>query len=117
MSHRIRRISEILKRELGLLIGREITFPVPLVTVSGVDITPDLRNAHVFITALCNAQERGEILGLLEKNRPHLQSEIARRVVLKQTPHLHFAFDTSIERGSRVIEILDELGLGGEPQP
>lgn len=111
MNHRLRRVTEILKRELGLIIHREITFPVPLVTISAVDITPDLKNAHVFVSAIGNSNQRGTVLELLEKNRPALQSELAKRVVLKHTPHLHFKFDESIERGSRVLGILDELGL------
>ena len=43
-----------------------------------------------------------------------LQAETAKRVVLKFTPHLHFQLDESIERGSRVLDILDELDTGGE---
>jgi ribosome-binding factor A len=111
MNHRLRRVSEILKRELGQIIHREITFPVPLVTISAVDITSDLKNAHVFVSAMGDDNQRGTILSLLEKNRATLQSELAKRIVLKQTPHLHFRFDESIERGTRVLGILDELGL------
>lgn len=117
MSMRLRRVSEILKRELGVIISREITFPVPLVTLTSVDLTPDLKHAHLFISAIGGEDKRGTILELLEKNRPLLQSELAKRVSLKQTPHLHFKFDGSIERGSRVLGILHELGLDGNVKP
>ena len=52
MKHRIERVCEVLKRELGQIILRELTFPAPLVTVSGVKITPDLKRAHVYVSAL-----------------------------------------------------------------
>lgn len=111
MNHRLRRVTEILKRELGTIIIRDITFPVPLVTISSVDITPDLKNAHVYVSAIADDTQREHIISLLEHHRIALQSELAKRVVIKHTPHLHFRFDGSIERGTRVLNILDQLGL------
>lgn len=111
MNHRLRRVSEILKRELGSILPREIVFPVPLVTVSAVDVTPDLRQAHVFVSAIATPYQISEILRLLESARPRLQAELAKRVIIKHTPHLHFRFDESMERGTRVLGILDDLGL------
>ena len=102
---------EVLKRELGLIILRELTFPTPLVTLSAVDITPDLKQAFVYVSALGNDAQRQEVLTLLEQNRGMLQALVSKRVVLKHTPHLNFKLDDSIERGSRVLNILDDLGL------
>jgi len=111
MKHRIERVCEVLKRELGQIILRELTFPTPLVTISGVDITPDLKQAHVYVSAMGTDVQREAILSVLEQNRGMLQAEISKRVVLKHTPHLNFKLDDSIERGSRVLNILDDLGL------
>ncbi len=102
---------EVLKRELGLIILRELTFPTPLVTVSAVDITPDLKQAFVYVSALGNDAQRLEVITLLEQNRGTLQALVSKRVVLKHTPHLNFKLDDSIARGSRVLNILDDLGL------
>lgn len=115
MKHRIERVCEVLQRELGAIIVRELTFSAPLVTVSAVDITPDLKQAHVFVSALGTDAQKRRALETLEHNRSLLQSELAKRVTLKNTPHLHFKFDTSIERGTRVLGILDELGLDEKP--
>ena len=104
----------MIKRELGVIIAREITFSSPLVTVSGVDITPDLKQAHVFVSALGSNSDRRNAIKLLEQNRVILQSALAKRVVIKHTPHLHFKLDDSVERGVRVLHILDDLGL--EPE-
>ena len=111
MKHRIERVCEVLKRELGQIILRELTFSTPLVTVSGVEITPDLKQAHVYVSALGNDAQRQNVLTVLEQNRGMLQAQVSKRVVLKHTPHLNFKLDDSIERGSRVINILDDLGL------
>ncbi len=109
MSHRLIRVCELLKRELGLLISREIKFEAPLVSIRAVDITPDLKQAHVYISVIGSESQKKGVLQLLEKNRPFLQRETSKRVILKHTPILHFKLDESIERGSRVIALLDEL--------
>jgi len=111
MKHRIERVCEVLKRELGRIILRELTFSTPLVTVSGVEITPDLKQAHVYVSALGNDAQRQNVLTVLEQNRGMLQAQVSKRLVLKHTPHLNFKLDDSIERGSRVLNILDDLGL------
>ncbi len=117
MNHRLERVCEILKRELGGIILREIDFSSVLVTVSAVDITPDLKQAHVFVTALGSAGQQRRALEKLESHRVHLQAELAKRVTLKHTPLLHFKIDEAIERGSKVLSIMEELGLDGDPAP
>ncbi len=109
MSHRLIRVCELLKRELGILISREIKFEAPLVSIRAVDITPDLKQAHVYVSVIGKDSQKEGVLQLLEKNRPFLQRELSKRVILKHTPILHFKLDESIERGSRVIALLDEL--------
>lgn len=117
MKYRLERVREVLKRELGSIMVKELRFTSPLVTVSDVDITPDLKQAHVFISAIGGANQRREAIETLEQNRAMLQQELSRRVVLKNTPHLNFKLDESIERGTRIITIMDELGLTPEKSP
>ena len=112
MKHRLLRVNELLKRELSALLVREMTFENLLVTVNQVDVTPDLKSAHVYISVL-GSDGRKEVLPKLEANRATLQADLSRHVVLKYTPHLVFHLDDSIERGARVLEILQEI----EPPP
>ncbi len=114
MKHRLVRVAEILKRELSTVILREVPSDGALITVNAVDVSPDLRNATVHVGVLGTAAQQRDALGRLEQHRAVLQAECAKRVVLKFTPHLHFQLDESIERGSRVLDILDELGVEGE---
>ncbi|HEX3817587.1 MAG TPA: 30S ribosome-binding factor RbfA [Chthoniobacterales bacterium] len=108
MKHRLLRVNELLKRELSALLVREMSFGNVLVTVNQVDVTPDLKSAHVYISVL-GSEGRKEVLPKLEANRVALQADLSRHVVLKYTPHLVFHLDDSIERGSRVLEILQEI--------
>ena len=108
MKHRQLRLNELVKRELSGIIVREMNFEGALVSINDVDVTPDMKSAHVFVSVLGSTQ-RENVINKLEENRPALQAELSRKVVLKYTPHLVFHLDTSIERGARVIEIMDEI--------
>jgi ribosome-binding factor A len=108
MKHRQLRVNELVKRELSAIVAREINFEDVLVTINAVNVTPDLKNAHVFVSTL-GPVTGTSVLAKLEAHRPALQAELSRHVVLKYTPHLVFHLDDSIERGARVLEILQDL--------
>ena len=108
MKHRMLRINEVVKRELSGIIAREMSFAGALVSINHVDVTSDLKNAHVFVSVL--GTDSGEsVLSKLASHRVTLQAELARHVTMKYTPHLIFHLDDSIQRGARVIEILQEI--------
>ena len=108
MKHRMLRINEVVKRELSGIIAREMNFEGALVSINHVDVTSDLKNAHVFVSVL--GTEAGDsVISKLASNRSALQAELARHVTMKYTPHLIFHLDNSIERGARVIEIMQEM--------
>ena len=111
MKHRLQRVNEVLKRELSEIILREVSFEAKLVTVQSVDIAPDLKNAFVYVSAIGSDEEKRAAITALREHRQTLQHELTKRVVLKYTPQLHFKIDESIERGDRVIEILDQIEL------
>jgi ribosome-binding factor A len=108
MKHRLLRVNELVKRELSVIIAREINFEGVLVTVNDVDVAADLKSAQVFVSALGPARGKN-VIETLEAHRSMLQAELSRHVVLKYTPHLIFHLDNSIQRGARVLEILHDL--------
>jgi ribosome-binding factor A len=108
MKHRMLRINEVVKRELSGIVAREINFEGALVSISHVDVTPDLKNAHVFVSVL-GTEARESVISKLASQRAALQAELARHVTMKYTPHLIFHLDDSIERGTRIIEIMQEM--------
>ena len=108
MKHRMLRVNEVVKRELSGIIAREMNFEGVLVSINHVDVASDLKNAHVFVSVL--GTEAGEsVISKLNSHRATLQAELARHVTMKYTPHLIFRLDNSIERGTRVIEIMQEM--------
>jgi ribosome-binding factor A len=109
-SHRMLRVRELLKREIGEILRREL--PVDqagLITVNDVDLSGDLRNAKVFVGFLGSPEQQRTGLGLLQKNRARIQNLMAKSVFLKYMPRLHFVVDDSVVRGNRVLEIIAEL--------
>jgi ribosome-binding factor A len=77
------------------------------VTVTGVETSPDLRHARVFVSVLGNKEEREESLAGLQRAHGVLQAEIAKLTHMKRTPELKFVYDETVERGMRVNEILE----------
>src|SRR6266550_1970410 len=88
MKHRMLRVNEVVKRELSGILAREISFEGALVTINHVNVNPDLKSAHVFVSVL-GSEKAEDVMTRLEKHRPAFQSELARRVTMKYTPRLH----------------------------
>jgi ribosome-binding factor A len=109
MKHRLLRVNELLKRELSSIITREMTFDDVLVTLNQVDVTPDLKHAHAYVSVFGKKSEAAAAMAKLEESRVILQTALAKSVTLKYTPHLVFHLDDSIERGARVFEILQQI--------
>ncbi len=114
MNNRMARVREVMRREIGVAIERNLVFEGGLVTVNGVEVTPDLKHCDVFVSVLGSVAQQQSALRLMESNRALLQSQVAKRVVLKFTPRLHFKLDTSVAHGARIIALLDEIGLPPE---
>jgi ribosome-binding factor A len=109
-SLRLQKVRELLKREIGEVIRRE--FPVHetgLITVNDVDVSGDLKSAVVFISILGNKEQQKHGNDLLNRQRGRIQSLLARAVILKYTPILRFIVDDSVQRGNRVMQIIEEL--------
>ena len=110
MSRRTDRMSSLVQIELGELIVKKLKDPrIGFVTVTGVDMTPDLKQARVYYTVLGKEKERRETQRGLEHSAGYLQHEIAVRLKLRYTPKLMFRFDESLERGIVIEKILHDL--------
>jgi ribosome-binding factor A len=103
------RVAEVLRKELSACMSQSLDLEGLLITISSVELPPDMRQAYVYVSTLHPDLERAEALKLLNRNRAVWQSAIGRRLGTKFTPQLHFRFDDAIERGDRVMEILTKL--------
>jgi len=110
MSLRLERVRELLKREVGEVIRRELPVnEAGLINVNDLEVAPNLKNATVFIGILGGKAQKEKGMQLLEKNRARIQGLLAKAVILKYTPRLRFVLDESVERGNRILQIIEEL--------
>jgi ribosome-binding factor A len=110
MSLRLQRVRELLKREIGEVIRRQLPVDeVGLIDVNDVDVAPNLHNATVYIGVLGGEAQKKRAMVALEENRKRIQGYLGKAVVLKYTPHLRFVLDDSVERGNRILRLLDDL--------
>jgi len=114
LSLRLQRVRELLKREIGEVIRREIPVgEAGLITVNDVEVSSDLQAATVHIGILGSAEQQKKGLAQLDQHRKRIQGLVGKAVILKYTPHLRFKIDESIEQGNRVLKIIDELEHSG----
>jgi ribosome-binding factor A len=106
---RMRRINEVLREVVGAAIAGELSDPrIGFVTVTAVETSPDLRTAKVFVSVLGDEDEREASLEGLRSSHGVIQSRIAAETRMKRTPTLTFHYDDTIEKASRVSELLEE---------
>lgn len=115
MKNRLARVNEVIKRELGAMLTRDLQFGGALVTVQSTEVSPDLRHCKVYVGVIGSPAQANQALQKLAAHRGELQAGIAKRVVLKYTPQLAFYLDDSVERGVRVVQLLEELDHEQDP--
>ncbi len=115
MSKRTERVADLIRRELAEMLLHKLRDPrLGFVSVTGVEVSPDLSNAKVYVSSLAGEAKGHELLAVLRRAAPYLRHELAPRLQLREVPTLSFTYDQSIERGARVEELLRKLH-DGEP--
>ena len=116
MSQRTDRVDELLRQEIGAIIGRDVADPrIGFVTITEVETAPDLRHARVWVSVIGQPAERDATVVALRRAMPFVRRELGRRLRLKRIPDLHIELDDSAERATRVLHLLDELDSGAPP--
>ena len=106
---RAQRAGRLIQEEISKIIQREIKDPrIGLVTVTGVDITDNLRYAKVFITVFKEENKEKTLKGL-EHAKGFIRREIGQRIKMRFTPEIEFEFDEAAERGARIEEVLRKI--------
>jgi ribosome-binding factor A len=108
---RMRRVNEAVREVLSSQLALGLKDPrIGFVTVTGVDTTPDLRAARVYVSVLGSDDERAAALDGLTSSRGFLQAQIAHELRMKRTPALSFHYDDTVERADRMMRLLDDEG-------
>ena len=109
---RVRRVSELVRRQVSQFILRELADEgLGILSVTAVDMSRDLQQATVFVSPLARGPDIDSILTVLEENVPAVRRDLARSLYLRRVPHLTFRYDESVERGQRLTKVIDELEL------
>ena len=109
-TRRQRRVSELIHRELSLLQLHEVRDPrLAGVTLTEVDVTPDLMIARIYLTVMGEEEARVQALKGLDHAKGFLRSQLASRVELRYVPELEFKLDKSADYARRIDELLDRL--------
>ena len=106
---RAQRAGRLIQEEISKIIQRELKDPrIGLVTVTGVDVTDDLRYAKVFITVFKKKKKEKTLEGL-EHAKGFIRRELGQRIKMRFTPEIEFGFDESVEHGAHIEEILRKI--------
>lgn len=120
MSQRTQRLGDLVRAELAVLLQREMRDPrVALATITGVEVTTDLRYARVRVSALGDEPKRLETVAALEHAKGFLRRALAQRLDLRVTPELRFELDRGAEHSQHISDLLDSLAAtddGAEPE-
>ncbi len=111
MAHRIERVNHLIRQEVSQLLQRQVKDPRlgSFVTVTEVSTSPDLKYARIYVSRIGSSDEKQETLDGLAAAAGFLRNELARRLELRRVPELRFQWDNSIERGARLLTLIDEV--------
>jgi ribosome-binding factor A len=109
MSQRVQRVSELIKRELSMVLERHYRMEGMVLTVHEARVTPDLKQCFAYIGILGSTKDADAIIEKLNKQRGAIQREVHKRIVMKHSPQIFFRLDKSVERGVRILNAIDNL--------
>ena len=114
MSQRTARVDELLREEISAILQREVDDPrIGFLTITEVEVSRDLSHANVWVSVIGGADEKKLTLRALSHAMPFVRQRLGK-LRLKRIPALHVKEDDTAERGTRVLQILDNLDHGGE---
>jgi len=111
-SRRVARVSELIKREVSKMLLQDIKddrVGAGMVSVTDVDVSGDLQHAKIFVSIYGSAAAKAETMAGLKAATGFVRSELGQRVRLRRTPEVVFLEDNSLERGDRILSLLNRI--------
>ncbi|MCS7172686.1 MAG: 30S ribosome-binding factor RbfA [Armatimonadetes bacterium] len=113
---RVEKLRELIREEVSEIIHRVLKDPrIGFTSVTDVELSSDLRHAKIFVSVLGSEEDRRRTMEALQNAVGFVRTELGRRIRIYRTPEIQFRLDTSIERGTRVMELLRSLSAPEEP--
>ena len=108
-TQRAHRVGDQIQRELAEVLRLHVKDPrIGMVTITAVEVSPDLSHAKIFFSHLAGAEQKGAAVDALQHTAGYLRTELAHRLKLYTVPQLHFVYDDSIETGLRISKLIDD---------
>ena len=118
MTHRVEQIESTMRKALAQVLHRKISDPRirGMVSITELDISPDLKNAKVLISVLPDQYEKRTLAGLRAANR-HIHGELKKIVAFRIVPHLDFRLDSTLKKSSEIFDAISQAmdRTGDEP--
>jgi ribosome-binding factor A len=110
-THRLEKVNHLIRQELSDMLLRETKDPrlSGYISINSVSTTPDLRYAKVMVSCVCEEGRKKEILAALSHSAGFFRSILAKHLTMRRVPELSFSWDSSIERGTHLIELIDKV--------
>jgi len=117
VAHRIERVNNLIRQEISDLLQRQVKDPRlgGFVAVTEVSTSPDLRYAKVFVSCMGSEEEKREKLSGLLAASGFFRNKLAKHLRLRRVPELSFHWDDSIERGTHLLQLIDEVSSDSTP--
>ena len=117
MAHRIERVNSLIRQEISELLQRQVKDPrlSSFIAVTEVSTSSDLKYAKIFVSCLDSEVKKQETLNVLTSASGFFRSELFKRLRLRYTPELSFQWDDSIEQGSHLLQLIDEVTTDNTP--
>ncbi len=112
MSLRNERVRKELMRDISEILQREIRGLAGVVSVVDIEVSHDNSFAKVIYSVLGSDEQIEKTKEVIEKNTPKIRFEVGKRIRLRLTPELRFVYTDSLEKGSRVSELIDKISRG-----
>jgi ribosome-binding factor A len=107
--HRQEKLGELFAVELSDLLRTRVKDPrVGFASITHVEVSGDYRHAKIYVSVMGSHEERDNTMKALKHATGFLRHELASRIVLRYMPEIVFKLDTSIEQGSRILELIRE---------
>lgn len=107
-THRLDKVNELLKREIGSFVQKEFDWPGTIVSILEVEVTEDLKEGRVWV-GVVGRMPPVQVVEKLSRHRGEIQKAVSKRVILRNTPKLTFKHDNSAQRGVALVNLLDDI--------
>ncbi|HET7702887.1 MAG TPA: 30S ribosome-binding factor RbfA [Candidatus Limnocylindrales bacterium] len=116
MTARTDRIDELFRQEINAILTKDVDDArIGFATITGVETQPDLRHAKVMVSVIGPVETRRATIVAMGRHMPFVRHELGKRLRMKRIPEFHLELDETLERGTRVLHLLDELSSGHVP--